>query len=354
MAEKPQIIEHASKALDYTVFNAKWIPRSARLVCLGTHPRGTGALEVYSLSKGELKLQASVEKAAGFKCGTFSASSLESRHLATGDFSGRLSVWDLERLDSPVFTTSAHSQIINAIDGCGGLEVGAGAPEILTGSRDGAVKVWDTRVNEAVAEMAPADSDGARDCWAVAFGNAFSAEERCVCSGYDNGDVKLFDLRAMAVRWEGNFGSGVCSVQFDRKDIAMNKLLVTGLESKIRVYDLRTQHPRSGFASVTDKIHNSTVWCGAHLPQNRDVFMTCGGNGGLALWKYDYPAQRSRKGDDGEMVGVAGTISLINNVNVASQPVNAVDWHMDKAGLCAVAAFDQSLRVCVVTNLQTL
>ncbi len=30
-----------------------------------------------------------------------------------------------------------------------------------------------------------------------------------MCAGYDNGDVKLFDLRAMAVRWEGNLGTGV-------------------------------------------------------------------------------------------------------------------------------------------------
>ena len=43
----------------------------------------------------------------------------------------------------------------------------------------------------------------------------------------------------MTARWETNIGTGVCSVQFDRKDIAMNKLLVTGLESKMRVYDLR-------------------------------------------------------------------------------------------------------------------
>ena len=31
----------------------------------------------------------------------------------------------------------AHSQIINAIDGVGGLGIGEGAPEIVTASRDG-------------------------------------------------------------------------------------------------------------------------------------------------------------------------------------------------------------------------
>ena len=33
------------------------------------------------------------------------------------------------------------------------------------------------------------------------------------------------------------------------------------------------------------KAHNSTVWLGRHLPQNRDVFMTCGGSGSYYLWK---------------------------------------------------------------------
>jgi hypothetical protein len=38
-----------------------------------------------------------------------------------------------------------------------------------------------------------------RDCWSVAFGNSFNDEERCVLAGYDNGDVKLFDLRTNKV-----------------------------------------------------------------------------------------------------------------------------------------------------------
>ena len=37
----------------------------------------------------------------------------------------------------PVYSVKAHSEIINCIDGCGGLGIGIGAPEIVTGSRDG-------------------------------------------------------------------------------------------------------------------------------------------------------------------------------------------------------------------------
>lgn len=49
-------------------------------------------------------------------------------------------------------------------------------------------------------------------------------------------------------------GAQVVSVEFDRKDIEMNKLLVTTLESKFRVFDMRTQHPTEGFAHLTEKV----------------------------------------------------------------------------------------------------
>jgi len=57
------------------------------------------------------------------------------------------------------------------------------------------VKIWDPRVKDAVLALEPADGETPRDCWTVAFGNSFSDDERCVCAGYDNGDIKLFDMR---------------------------------------------------------------------------------------------------------------------------------------------------------------
>ena len=44
---------------------------------------------------------------------------------------------NLENTQRPVYSVKAHSQIINAIDGVGGLGIGEGAPEIVTASRDG-------------------------------------------------------------------------------------------------------------------------------------------------------------------------------------------------------------------------
>lgn len=36
-----------------------------------------------------------------------------------------------------MYSVKAHKEIINCIDGVGGLGIGEGAPEIVTGSRDG-------------------------------------------------------------------------------------------------------------------------------------------------------------------------------------------------------------------------
>lgn len=117
------------------------------------------------------------------------------------------------------------------------------------------IQVWDPRQKDKpVAVMEPPEGETRRDCWSVAFGNAYNDEDRVVASGYDNGDVRMFDLRAMALRWESNLKHGVCGVEFDRRDIAMNKLVCTTLQGKIYLFDLRTQHPKKGFAYLVEKV----------------------------------------------------------------------------------------------------
>jgi hypothetical protein len=57
-------------------------------------------------------------------------------HVAfTGDHAGKLAIYDLERPEVALYSQQAHTSIINAIDGCGGMDIGNGAPEIVTGKR---------------------------------------------------------------------------------------------------------------------------------------------------------------------------------------------------------------------------
>eukprot|EP00906_Rhabdomonas_costata_P028453 RCo040303 len=244
---RQQIIEYVKKSLTFTIFDTKWIPSSARFVAVGNYPRNTGCIFVYQLSNGELKQLKELEQPNPLKCCTFGQSPEEERHVAVGDFQGNLQIWDTEKWDKPLASFKAHQTIINSIDGA----LHAGPPEIATGSRDGCVKVWDARQRDApVAALEPASAQTARDCWCVALGNSYNKLERVVVSGYDNGDIKMFDLRTMKMRWQTNINNGVCGLDFDRPDIEMNKLMASSLEGRVRVFDLRTQHPTIGFSHL--------------------------------------------------------------------------------------------------------
>lgn len=203
---------------------------------------------------------------------------------------------------------------------------------------------------DPVVSLEPDEGETIRDCWAVAFGNSFNDEERCVAAGYDNGDVKMFDLRTNSLRWETNCQNGVVGLEFDRKDIEMNKLIVATLESKFRMYDLRTQHPEKGFACMSEKAHKATVWQGKFLPQNRDIFATGGGNGGFNIYKYHYPLSRSTQDADGHYEGIMGSVELLNSKVLSTQPIVSMDWSPDREGLCVLSCLDQTVRVYIVSK----
>lgn len=162
--DAPQLIEHANQGLAFTPTDVRWMPVSARFVVTGTSAKGTGEAQVWEMTPGELRNVGCVTRPEGIKCGTFAASFVEDRHFATGDFKGMLAILDLSRgrssgsgsggagapaaLDGSVVWSvpHAHASIVNAIDGCGGLGIGGGAPELVSGGRDGAVRLWDPRL----------------------------------------------------------------------------------------------------------------------------------------------------------------------------------------------------------------
>jgi len=379
--DAPQMIEHLRKSVSFTPHDTRWMPQSARFASCGISPNGKGSLLLTELARDELKTVLDCKDILphGIKCATFGATDVGNhRTIAVGDYSGGLSLFDLDHCTSTssgtkvhhdlqpskVFSAQAHSGIINCIDGIGGGTSSSsnkqhgshGAPELVTGGRDGIAKVWDPRVHHPVVSLEPDIQSGSakRDCWAVAFGNSYNDEERCVVAGYDNGDVKLFDLRTHSIRWEKTCSNGITSAEFDRRDVEMNKLVVTTLESTFECYDMRTYHANNGgYSYLKEAAHRSTIWLGRHLPQNRDIFMTGGGNGGFNLYKYHYPINRVGKhADDGLPVGKMGHVELLNSRVISTQPVTSFDWSPDKAGLCCLSCLDQILRVYIITKLE--
>lgn len=213
------------------------------------------------------------------------------------------------------------------------------------------VKVWDLRQQAApVVTIAPQTDSHQPDCWCVAAGNSYNAQERAIAAGFDNGDIRMFDLRTNSVHWGANVGNGVCSLEFDRKNIEMNKLVATVLESNVHVFDLRTRDKNSQFAFKSVLAHKSTVWCGRHLPQNRDVCITTGGNGSLILWLYHYPSKRWRRNENCDVFGIPGNLECLATLPASGQPITMFDWSADLRGLGAFISIDQHLRVIFAVN----
>lgn len=64
-----------------------------------------------------------------------------------------------------------------------------------------------------------------------------------------------------------------------------------------------------------------------------------------------YPAKRVEKDGSGVPMGVPGTVDLLQNCTLSTQPISSFDWSSDKQGLAVCTAFDESVRVLIVTKL---
>lgn len=146
---------------------------------------------------------------------------------------------------------------------------------------------------------------GGRDCWSVAFGDSYSDTERCVCAGFDNGDIRVFDLRILKLRWETNVRYGVCSIETKNKYEPLGKLVASTTNGGLCVFEFNggsdpsqvlyihrmdaDELPAFHRNHINDKNAKEmtpTIWGVRHLPQNRDIFATCGGSGNVRIWQW--------------------------------------------------------------------
>ena len=174
MSEKlvrPQILAHHEVDAGFTVHSVCWVPSSPRLLAVGTTLQNKGVIHVYSLGR-ELVKKEEVNMEFGLNAVTFKGSSLTDRRLAVGDFGGRVYSYDFEA-GKEVWGLRGH-EVVNCIDGAGGG--GLGPLELVSGGREGSVKVWDLReAKRPVVTMEPETSK--REGWTVTAGNCHTDTE---------------------------------------------------------------------------------------------------------------------------------------------------------------------------------
>lgn len=230
----------------------------------------------------------------------------------------------------PVINNQAHESSINSLDVVGG-DTSDGALEIVTCSEDGSLKIWDPRQSDVpVMRLCPEDSSPTRNCWSVAFGGSSGDFGRSVAAGFDNGDLKIFDLRAQKVHFEDNLEQGICSIQFDRKIGDMNRLVASTVDDGMCIYDLTSASPKVLFKNKHRS--SSTNWSVQHLPQNPQTFAMTRGDGSLQIWNHQ-------------------TFTCSNEIQLSSKSLIKFDWNSGFKGLGAIGSLDNVLRIVLVNKL---
>ncbi|KAI8079094.1 WD40-repeat-containing domain protein [Gilbertella persicaria] len=298
-----------SKELPFTPYDIKWIPISSKLCVVGATGEGAGKISVYGLHGKQLELKHETETSSAIRCGTITG---QSRQLATGDFEGHLQIWDIQRFDIPLVSFKAHDSIINAIDSYNQAKE---PQELVTASRDGTVKVWDVRQPEK-AVLTITSKETQKDIWAVAFGQ-FNGH-KLVAVGYEDGNLKLFDVDGSQYIWQTNVKDGICSIDFNHE-----KLLVSTLSGACLI-DIKT-------GNATEIISTSepanTLWSIRHIPQASEYFSVASGDGQISIFNQ------------------SSLTEPLHFLPLSKHPIISLDWHKDKKGLFACSSFDQTIKV---------
>ena len=328
----PKIKLLLSKSLNYIPFDIHWLPYSTKLVSIGESFDSKGILQIYNLNLGKLSIESEYIQNYPSKCCTFGISSFSSRDLALGDFDGNLSVIDLEKGEFNYEIKKAHKGIIQSIDGLG-IKNNQGPPEIVTGGKDGLVKLWDLRSDKPCILLEPKDiKKNFPECWTVRFCDC--GFNKKVGIGYDNGDIKIYDLRMDKIFFGENLKKGVCNIEFDKKNIPINKMIVTTLDSKFYLYDFTNYFQNQ--KKLYDVV-NTTIWGAKFLPQKRDMFVSLGGDGNLNLYKYDKKDFLNNSNDK---------LNMLSSNYICSRPIIGFDWHLIKNGLACLVSLDNSIKIC--------
>lgn len=279
-----QIATYINYPTDFHIFDTKWLPSfPTKFVTVGATSKSSssGFIQIIQLNNDRLDVVKTIEKKSAFRCATFDAT-VRNTSLSLGNFHGKLQIFDVEKLDFPIYDVKAHDGIVNCLDGIGG---GNGA-EIVTGGQDGTIKVWDPRQGAAVVCISAVKKEdggsGSKDCWTVSFADGSSQNDRIIGAGFDNGDIKVIDLRILKERWSYNVGSGVCKLSCDKKNTKTKRLVAGTVDGGVHLFNANQFEKK--IADHVRAAESSSIWSINYLPQKDNIFASVGDS--VQIWRH--------------------------------------------------------------------
>lgn len=88
----PFMFTHIARPENFTIFDVKWIPGTAKFVAIGGKPNAIGSIKVFELNNDRVEVVREINKRAVFKCSSFGLSSSQESFLSVGDFNGSLQI----------------------------------------------------------------------------------------------------------------------------------------------------------------------------------------------------------------------------------------------------------------------
>lgn len=77
---------------NFSIFDTKWIPHTAKFVAIGGRANGTGLIKVYEMNSSKIDVVREINRKDTFKCAAFGLSRTNDAYLAIGDFGGTLQI----------------------------------------------------------------------------------------------------------------------------------------------------------------------------------------------------------------------------------------------------------------------
>ena len=244
--------------------------------------------------------------------------------VISGDFQGTLDLWDLGRLqEGPLYSWKAHERLIHSIDFIDEMLM-------VSGSRDGTVKIWDLRTKSTfpVVRIDPENEIDRSDCWAVC------GRQQRLAIGFANGDARLFDMRNRHELWRDNMGSGVSAIRLAQNQ--QDGWTVGTVDGQIHFFHEACDHHHHP-CRLSWNAHDSTVWS-IHQLTNSRIWVTGGSDG---LLKF-HTCEHENEGN---------LISTLFQQSLASSPLASLDTiPINDEFLITTVSFDRKLFALIYSN----